>query len=194
MGSAQATTCAPISVGGTQVGVFPPGVDGTAGLAEPVTDVIVWQTPGPPPFPPPSIQAKVAATPESARNASRVKTTTPPVTAVKVVRELSIRCPSHARYLATAAPADVALPLLQTLLSPRRLRLLLWKHPAWDARRNDARCQGCAGPGKRGHAQPAAVPRSHRRQRGWMPPARSRASRPEPASPPGRTAPAPSWR
>src|SRR5258708_93469 len=188
MARAQATTCAPISLGGTQEGVFPPGVDGTTGLAEPVPDVIVWQTPAPPPFPPPSIQAKVAATPESARNASRVMTTTPPVTAVRVLRELSIKCPSPTRYLVTAAPADVAQHLPQTLPSPRRPRLLLWKHPAWGAGRSDARCRACVEPGRAGPDTPTALPGCHRPQRGWRPPARSAASHPGPASPPGRTA------
>src|SRR5258708_37469992 len=89
-----------MALGGTQEGALPPGMRGAPGVVEPVPGGTVWHRPGPLPIPPRSTQANVAATPESASNASTVMTTTPPVTAVKAVREQCIHVPpSRAPWL-----------------------------------------------------------------------------------------------
>src|SRR5450759_3249032 len=91
---AQATTCAPIWLAGTQAEVVPPDVGVVSGVEVLVPGVTAWQRTGPLPFPP-AIQAKVAATPESARNASSVTMTTPPMSTVKVLFELFISVPPY---------------------------------------------------------------------------------------------------
>src|SRR5258708_22204198 len=85
---------------GTQEDAGAPGVGVVPDVGEPVPGGTVLQRPGPLPFPPRSIQANVAATPESASNPSKVMTMTPPVTAIKVLPEQCIRCPpSRATWL-----------------------------------------------------------------------------------------------
>src|SRR5260370_37968354 len=84
---AQATTRAPIWLAGTQDEMFPPGVRVMAGVEVPISGVTAWQRAGPLPYRLPSIQAKVAATPESARNANSVTMTTPPMNTIKILPE-----------------------------------------------------------------------------------------------------------
>ena len=136
---AQATTRAPIWLAGTQGEVFPPGVRVVPGVEVLVPGVTAWQRTGPLPYPPPAIQAKVAATPESARNASSVTMTTPPMSTVKVLPELL-------SYLSlpTTAPADGARHLPPLLPPPRRLRLT-----ALEASIMGRRAKRCTMPGMR---------------------------------------------
>src|SRR5260221_14533456 len=71
--------------------MFPAGGGAVRGVKEPAPGVAAWQNTGRLPLPLPPNQAAVADRPESARYASKVMTTTPPITTVKALCELFIR-------------------------------------------------------------------------------------------------------
>src|SRR6516162_4243960 len=93
MACAKATTRVPTSLAGTQGELFPPDVVVRTDGEGVVPGVTSWQRGGPLPYPLPAIQAKVAATPESASNASSVTMTIVPSRTVNALPELFISAP-----------------------------------------------------------------------------------------------------
>src|SRR6266566_3954976 len=93
MACAKATTRAPTSPAFTQAELFPPGVPAVAGVEILVPGVVIWQRIGPLPYPPPAIQAKVAATLVRARKVSIVTTARAPSRTIKGLPELFISVP-----------------------------------------------------------------------------------------------------
>src|SRR5258708_24742476 len=127
---AQATTCAPMALTGTQADAVPvsEGVaPGVPGVGEPILGAAVRQMPGPLPYPPPCVQAMDADMPLSATNTSRLMMTTPLIIASRTLRELCIRFPPNAR----SAPAGAARHRLPNPLPPPRLPHSPPSHPQY---------------------------------------------------------------